>query len=104
MTQKQQEQKEIATTIINQLGGNKFRAMTGANNFVATKSGVQFKFKGSRKVNCCVITLDPSDTYTVEFWKIKRNCDFDMIESSDMIYADMLPRIFESETGLRTSL
>ena len=49
------DNKQIAETIYKQLGGNKFKVMTGAYNFVFGNSDgkvfLQCRFKGSRKAN-----------------------------------------------------
>ena len=59
----------IAKTIIEQMGGaGKIRAMVGVKTFVVSEDGVSFQFKGSRKMNCVKITLDPSDTYTMTLY------------------------------------
>lgn len=90
---------EIAKIIIRQLGGNKAIAMVGIYNMIAIDNGLQFNFKGSRKVNKCVIKLDWSDTYTFELWKItKKVCK--KVYSLEGVYEDMLIELFESETGL----
>ena len=99
---------EIANTIIKQLGGiGKLYTMVDANRFVALDSGLQFSFKGSRKINKLVVKLDPSDTYTVEFWKIyslKTGKSPKLIGSHSDIYFDMLVELFENETGLSLRL
>ena len=65
-TANENNSQEIAQTIINQLGGiNKISMMVGCKNLVALESGLQFSFKGSRKMNKVVIRLDASDTYAV---------------------------------------
>lgn len=59
----------IATTILNQLGGNKFIAMTGAKNFIAVKDGIRFNIgKNGSKANMVQIVLKWDDTYTMQFW------------------------------------
>lgn len=95
---------EVATTIINQMGGvGKLHSVVGAYNFVAIDQGVQFSFKGSKKTNKVVITLTPMDLYNVNFYKINmKDIDKSLIPvaESDMIYADMLIELFEKTTGL----
>ncbi len=39
----------IAETIYSQLGGNRFKAMTGAHSLVSDGNTFQFSFKGSKK-------------------------------------------------------
>lgn len=91
----------VATTILNQLGGNRFIAMTGSKKFVSIENGLQFRIPG--KVNSCRIVLDDSDTYTVEFFKI-RGVNVKSVYELSGVYADMLQSIFTSQTGLDTSL
>ena len=62
---------QIAQTIQSQLGNGCF-FMLGASNLVAHDDGLSFRFKGCRKANYCKVTLDASDTYTMEFLKIGR--------------------------------
>ena len=95
--------KEIATTILMQLGGGKAIAMAGITNSLAIDNGLQFSFKGSRKVNKCVVKLDAMDTYTFELWKITKTV-VKKVYSLDGVYEDMLIELFESETGLYLSL
>ena len=49
------------------------------------------------------ITLDPSDTYTVAFWRV-RGPSCKEIESLSFVYADQLRAVVEKRTGLRLSL
>ena len=96
--------KQIALNIGNQLGGlGRLKAMTGANNFVAHEDGLSFKFKSCKRSNYCKVTLDPSDTYTVEFGKI-RKFEYKVTEKLEGVYCDMLMDIFEGHTGLYLTL
>lgn len=96
---------QIAQTIQSQFG-NKCFFMLGAYNILAHDDGLSFRFKGSRKANYCKITLDASDTFTMEFLKIGRAPNFKTIEvrTESGVYADMLHGMIESTTGLATSL
>ena len=90
---------QVTTDILNQLGGRKFVLMTGAYNHTASPDGVQFSFKGSTIANKCRITLLPSDTYRVEFFKIRAGkCK--PVAKFDDVYNDMLQDIFTATTGL----
>lgn len=103
------ERKQIATVILQQMGGpGKLMAMLGVDQFVILDSGVQFRFKGSRRFNICRVILDRgSDTYIMELGQI-RKCQGSLIFFSRVrefdVYADQLSPIFEAETGLRLSL
>jgi hypothetical protein len=100
--------KQVAMTIIRQMGGmSKLRAMVRAKDFVALESGVQFGFKGNRKMNKCVIKLNGMDLYDVEFWNIRitsKTFKTDMVAEFNDCFNDMLINIFESTTGLYLSL
>ena len=96
-------QNGIANEILNQLGGNKFIAMTGAIICVTNDNSLALKFKGCNKANYMRITLNSMDTYTMEFAKISRTNVF-WHSKKDFIYNDMLQTIFTSVTGLDTKL
>ena len=96
----------IAQTILNQLGGRRFIAMTGAKTFTASQNSLQFalpSYFAKNGINRVRVTLQPSDTYRVQFFKI-RAVKVDTISEFDGIYADTLPKLFTEQTGLQTSL
>ncbi len=100
--------KQVAQTILQQLGGNKFLAMTGAKNLTygTNKEGLpqlSFKFPMSKVANYCSIILQANDTYTMQFTKI-RGTNFTALKPIEGLYDDMLASCFEGMTGLRTSL
>ncbi|WP_267436664.1 hypothetical protein [Erwinia psidii] len=99
--------KIIATTILKQLGSNKFLAMTGAKNLVSTeKGGLNFRLPSNfsnKGINLVCISLEPCDMYTMKFYKI-RGTSIKLIDESTMIYADELKSIFTLITGLDTHL
>lgn len=99
-----------AETILQQLGGNQFRAMTGARDFVACETttgepALQFrlprKFNGGNKLR---ITLRASDEYAVEFWHVKGTNIFQVGETIEGVQASALRRVFTSITGLDCTL
>lgn len=97
---------QIAQTILEQLGGNKFVIMTGAKQFVAIPNGIRFKLPANfadKGINFVVITLDSMDTYTMIFAKV-RGMNIKPIEESYGIYCDMLQSEFKRVTGLDTHL
>lgn len=109
LTDKQQETRRIATSIIEQLGGiNRLYAIVGAYDcFSVTEgngdSGWAFKFKGSKVANYCKIILNSAtDTYTMEFMKIRGLTAKNTAKMED-VYGDMLKSLFEEETGLHLS-
>ena len=80
--------------------------MTGARDFVGSNDGVTFKLPRGAKsgINCVRIALDPSDTYTVTFYKLGRLASVTEIRTLSDIYASDLRRIFTETTGLYTNL
>lgn len=99
-------QNEIAQTILRQLGGNKFLAMTGAKDLVAGSNSLQFKLPklGTNKANVVRITLTSDDTYTMEFWKIRGLNVTNVGEPITEIYSCRLQERFEDCTGFYTHL
>jgi hypothetical protein len=96
----------IAQTIIDQLGGNRFIAMTGANRFYAFADGVSFRIptrSAKNGINSCTITLTPDDLYDVEFGTV-RAMKYKAKSTSEGIYCDQLQELFTAETGLYTHL
>lgn len=99
--------KAISQTILQQLGGNKFIAMTGCKGFLFDSDGsLQFTMpRGRWGVNRCKVTLDGDDTYMVTFYKFNRSTlELTQISATSGIYAGELRTHFETETGLLTSL
>lgn len=98
----------IANTILAQLGGNRFVAMTGSKNFMGSQENRDLQFcvgKNDSGINKCVIYLKDDDTYTVTFYKIaSRGLKVRMIANFVGVYADQLSNVFETATGMRTSL
>ena len=104
-----QERKQIAATIVSQMGGmGKISAMVKGRDWCALEDGgLQFTFSGKRGVNKCLVHLDASDTYTMEFWYCnKKTYEFksEMKASFGGLYNDMLISTFERFTGLYLSL
>ena len=97
----------IAQIIFQQLGGNRFKAMTGAHSFLATDKGLQFKLPGKNfakdGINFVTVSLDSMDTYDVRFYRLRGNKQT-LISAHEMIYCDGLVDLFEDKTGLVTNL
>lgn len=98
-------QNEIAQTILRQLGGNKFLAMTGAKDLVAGSNSLQFRLPklGKNKMNIVRITLMTDDTYMMEFWKL-RGLNLTAGDCIKEIFAERLQERFEDFTGFYTHL
>ena len=99
---------QIAKTILDQLGGNRFKVMTGASNFMAIESGLVFSIKGSRRINKIRIILNHrDDSYRIEFIKIfnvMTRKEPVVVSSYGNVFCDNLCAVFERETGLVTNL
>lgn len=96
----------IASTILAQLGGNRFTAMTGAKNLTTDGQSLSFRLPANFArdgVNLVTVRLDPSDTYTVQFRKVRGLNVRELGEVSD-VYADNLRRVFTERTGLDCTL
>jgi hypothetical protein len=101
-----------AQTILEQLGGNRFAAMTGANTFVGDEQARSLRFKISSRLatngaNMVRVTLEPSDLYRVEFFKLysfRGQPKLREISRHDGVYFDQLRPLFTEQTGLDTSL
>ena len=123
-TEKEQAQLDIANEIIRQMGGSGIlKSFVGASDIYATESGVQFRFKGSKKMNKVVISLTPLDLYDLKFYKtakyssgvriidgkiVEVKSTFEArlkksmipVDEIDGVYYDLLVDVFESKTGL----
>ena len=100
--------QQVAQTILSQLGGNRFIAMTGCSNFLSDTNSLSFKLPRGvdNKATHCTITLDASDTYTVEFVKCNMRAAVyrQVVAETSMVYAESLTELFTAATGLYTSL
>ena len=91
-------------TILKQLGGNRFVAMTGAKNLGTSGKDLSFSIgRNAKRVTHVHIKLTSMDLYDVEFINM-RGAKRKVIKKVKGVYADMLRKIFTKYTGLRTSL
>lgn len=95
--------KTVANTILAQLGGNKFIAMTGARYFTCDNNSLSFQFPNRSGANCCHITLNSMDTYDMYFKRI-HGVKITPVRHWSMVYCDKLREIFTTQTGLCLSL
>ena len=96
----------VADTILEQLGGNRFIAMTGAKHFMGGERSLQFNLPGNLtkdKSNKVRITLNELDLYLVETFRL-RGADCRVCSKIEDVYFDTLPAVFTSITGLDTHL
>lgn len=106
----------IATTILEQLGGHKFTAMTGSKNFMDDGDTLRMTLaKNQSKANRLYITLNGLDAYDLHFfnytpakfnpktlaWKDEKIVE---IETVTDVYAVDLQRVFTRVTGMDTHL
>lgn len=98
----------VAETILTQLGGGKFVAMTGARAFAGSADSLTFKLpKSPSGIRGVRVTLTPDDLYTVTFYKWTGRVgasDFVPVLEREGVYADQLRDVFTAATGLYTSL
>ncbi len=100
---------EVAQTILQQLGGNRFVAMTGARNLLQDGPALNFALGRGAKDGINAVKIEyhhGSDTYTVRFAKLGRapSFKFTVVRELEGIEASQLRGIFEQTTGLATSL
>ena len=97
--------KEIGLTILKQLGGNRFLAMTGSKGLNVQDNGFAFRLPRNAKdgINYVQISLNGLDLYDLEFKSIWRG-RIKVVKSFTDIYDDQLKELFTETTGLNTSL
>jgi len=94
----------VAETILEQLGGNKFAAMTGSKHFFAGDDFLGMKLiRNKSKANYLKITLTPADLYEMTFIKTTSRSVKTVLQF-DSVYFDQLQEMFTSVTGLYTHL
>lgn len=93
---------EVAQTILDQIGSRAFYMM-GTRHKLGGENFLSFDIRGCSKFNKIQVTLEPLDTYKVEFFKFRA---FERIryQSFEGVYADDLHRLIESTTGLALTL
>ena len=95
----------VARTILSQLGGNKFCAMTGAKNFIDTGDGLSMKIgRNKTSSNYLKITLNMIDLYDVRFSRVSPMGGESSVTEYNNVYNDSLVDVFEKHTGMYTSL
>lgn len=96
----------VALTILQQLGGSRFVAMTGAKNMVSTADSLRITFPANfakNGIRYMLIKLTAADDYTVTFAK-GRGIEWKPVAEFEGIYCDSLVELFERQTGLCASL
>ena len=92
----------VANTIAQQIGSRAFYMM-GTQHKVGGPNYLLFNVRGSKAVNKIQVTLDPSDTYHVEFFKV-RTLKSKVVANFVDVYVDDLRNIISKVTGLALSL
>lgn len=100
---------QVAETILKQLGGRKFLAMTGAKHLLAGDNMLRMQVSGrnraGKRFNIVSISLTPMDTYTVKTMLYsKRNLEVTDVEQRSDVYCENLQAVFTDLTGLDTHL
>ena len=94
-----------ANLLLKQLGGNKFKAMTGAKDFGIGSDGLQFKIgRNSKSISHVVIDLDRGkDLYDMKFLRVRAG-KIKVVKKIKGIYANQLGEIFKRYTGMNVRL
>jgi hypothetical protein len=96
---------QIAQTILQQLGGNKFLVMTGAKKLTAYDNALGFKIgRNKAKCNWVKIVLTSMDDYNMEFYRFDVRTGLTKLHTYEGVYFDMLQELFTEYTGMYTRL
>jgi len=109
------DNKEIAQTILSQLGGNRFVAMTGAKNFGYSSDGddtiLSFKIgRNATQTNYVTVRYNRGmDNYSMIFEAVRqKRKTFEVtrktIAEYKGVYCDQLQELFGETTGMATRL
>lgn len=103
---KKNPMSRVAQIIYEQLGANKFVAMTGAKDFVYGDNMLMFSIpRNMSPYNKVRITYSPgADLYDMEFLKVTRAAGVAKADEYTNVYADQLQELFTMVTGMQTSL
>lgn len=100
------EARKKAQIILEQMGGSRFLAMTGAKNLIHdSKGSLSFKLPrfAGLKINHVKIEITPDDLYKMVFGRIY-GMKYTVLEEVEGVYFDMLQSVFTQKTGLDTHL
>jgi hypothetical protein len=100
------ESQTIAAEILNQLGGSRFVAMTGAKMFTSGDRSLRFRLPSrfaTNGINFVRIILTDSDDYAIEYGKVW-GLKYQPLGMQTGIYADTLRASFTAATGLDCTL
>ena len=91
---------------LQQLGGNRFIAMTGAKNLAVDKSKNELHMKimrNSKGISHVRIRLTPMDLYDMEFLQVRAG-KIKIKSKEKGVYGDQLAKMFKKNTGLNVRL
>ena len=96
----------IAKTILQQIGGRRFTAMTGSRDFIDMGNGLRMSLtRNKTSANRLDIIYDAgADLYNMRFYRrtFSKKCKTKDIAVHEGIYFDMLEEMFTMVTGLYT--
>jgi len=96
----------VAAVILEQLGGRRFLAMTGAKRLLAHPSALSFRLPSNfakKGINYVRIELNLMDFYDITFSRV-RGTEIIHEEQLRDVDCEQLRGVFTSTTGLETSL
>lgn len=95
----------VAKTILEQLGGRMFLAMTGARDMVGSDDSLMMRLPNTTKGNGVkfIVALTAMDDYTLTIGRMD-GVDFKELDKREGVYCDNLRAVFTDMTGLYTSL
>ena len=100
---------QVATIILQQIGGRRFVAMTGSHDFINLGNGLRMSLSRNKtSANRLEIIYDEgADLYNMRFFRFSVHHEpFDIkvkdIKNIEGVYCDMLEDIFTDVTGLYT--
>jgi len=100
------EAQNVANEIFRQMGGNRFRVMTGSKVLRFTHDDKSLKLyinigANSKKIRTVLVEyIFGKDLYNMAFYRY----NFVVASEYNDVYSDMLAGLFEKETGLYTRL
>lgn len=93
----------VASTILEQIGGNEFCVMVGVKSLTQGKDFLGIRWKASAPYNHIEIKLNAWDYYDLTFYKIINN-EVVKQETIEDVDCFNLRGVFERKTNLATSL
>ena len=105
IAKEREDRMRVAKTILEQLGGNKFRMMTGAKKLAGDENSLSMRLgRNSSNSNYLKITLNSMDLYDMKFCKLTRKFEEKSVTEYKNVYNDLMRGTFPAHTGMYTSL